>query len=363
MLNKKVLLLITALGLSEAVIAQEPLTTANGVKTNANQYTGDLNINQNWGGTGMPGMYIFNAQTQINAPTSSDWYHIIEMQHDHGNNWIGQIGLGYFTDGLYYRQQYQSTWGNWHTVATQDWVQSQLNNPSKVRALGNGANLNDGNNYNTNSSLIVEAQTGGRLEDKGSSLEFVIPGNTDGSNPWGQARIMTVAGNTGNGNATGKMILGTRRMFDKYGNGQQWFYGDDIVIDGVGNIGMGTLSPREKLSVNGNIRAREIKVEATNWPDYVFAEGYKVGKLEELESYIKTHKHLPGMPSAQEVEANGITVSEMLKLQQQKIEELTLHLIEKDRQLRDEKVINIKQQQQLDRVINELLIIKKNIKH
>jgi uncharacterized coiled-coil protein SlyX len=333
MMIKKIFLLIAALGLSEGVIAQEPLTTANGVKTNANQYTGDLNTNQNWGGTGMQGMYIFNAQTKTNAPTSSDWYHIIEMQHDHGNNWIGQIGLGYFTDGLYYRQQYQSTWGNWHTVATQDWVQAQLNNLSKVRVSSSGANLNDGNNYNTNSSLIVEAQTGGRFEDKGSSLEFVIPGNTDGSNPWGQGRIITVAGNGGNGNATGKMVLGTRRMFDKYGNGQQWFYGDDIVIDGVGNVGMGTLIPREKLSVNGNIRAREIKVEATNWPDYVFEEGYQVGTLAALESYIKTNKHLPGMPAAKDVEVNGIAVSEMLKLQQKKIEELALHLIEKEKQL------------------------------
>ncbi|MBO9675436.1 MAG: hypothetical protein J7577_18450 [Sphingobacteriaceae bacterium] len=347
MMKKKIFLLIAALGLSEAVIAQEPLTTANGVKTNANQYTGDLNINQNWGGTGMPGMYIFNAQTQTNAPTSSDWYHIIEMQHDHGNNWIGQIGLGYFTDGLYYRQQYQSTWGNWHTVATQDWVQGKLNNLSSVRVLSSGANLNDGNNNNTNSNLIIEAQTGGRFEDKGSSLEFVIPANTAGDNPWGQGRIITVAGNGGNGNATGKMILGTRRMFDKYGNGQQWFYGDDIVIDGVGNIGMGTLSPREKLSVNGNIRAREIKVEATNWPDYVFEEGYKVGTLQELESYIKINKHLPDMPGAKEIEDKGVALGEIVKMQQKKIEELTLFLIEHEHRMKEQAKILVRQKKEI----------------
>ncbi len=95
-----------------------------------------------------------------------------------------------------------------------------------------------------------------------------------------------------------------------------------------GNVGIGTTNPTEKLSVNGNIRAREIKVEATNWPDYVFEENYKVGKLEELESYIKANKHLPEIPSAKEVRTNGVELGGMNKLLLKKIEELTLQLIE-----------------------------------
>ncbi|MDQ0638317.1 hypothetical protein QF042_001882 [Pedobacter sp. W3I1] len=95
-----------------------------------------------------------------------------------------------------------------------------------------------------------------------------------------------------------------------------------------GNVGIGILNPNEKLAVNGIIRAREVKVEATNWPDYVFEEGYKVGKLEALESYIKVNKHLPEIPSAKEIEANGVELGEMNKLLLKKIEELTLHLIE-----------------------------------
>ncbi|NII83289.1 hypothetical protein [Pedobacter sp. SG908] len=120
-----------------------------------------------------------------------------------------------------------------------------------------------------------------------------------------------------------------------------------MLIKANGNIGIGTDTPREKFSVNGNIRAREIKVEATNWPDYVFDEGYKVGKLAELERYIKANKHLPGMPSAKDVEANGIGVSEMLKMQQQKIEELTLHLIEKNKQLEQVKEKNQSQEERI----------------
>jgi hypothetical protein len=106
-------------------------------------------------------------------------------------------------------------------------------------------------------------------------------------------------------------------------NGASYFNG--------GNVGIGTETPTEKLSVNGKIRAKEIKVESANWPDYVFEEGYQIGKLETLESYIKANKHLPEVPSAKEVAANGIELGEMNKVLLKKIEELTLHLIEKDK--------------------------------
>jgi hypothetical protein len=127
-------------------------------------------------------------------------------------------------------------------------------------------------------------------------------------------------------------------VYDKIRDNAHTYVGNLNVING--NVGIGTDFPNEKLSVNGNIRAREIKVESANWPDYVFEKDYNLGTLKGLERYIKTNKHLPGMPSAKEVETNGIAVSEMLKLQQKKIEELTLHLIEKDKQLTEQKTIN-----------------------
>ncbi|WP_443938796.1 hypothetical protein [Pedobacter sp. MW01-1-1] len=106
-----------------------------------------------------------------------------------------------------------------------------------------------------------------------------------------------------------------------------------MVLNHDGNVGIGTSTPQEKLSVNGNIRAREIKVETANWPDYVFEEDYKITSLQDLEKYIKANKHLPDMPSAKEVESNGLVLGELVKQQQKKIEELTLHLIEKDNEL------------------------------
>lgn len=96
----------------------------------------------------------------------------------------------------------------------------------------------------------------------------------------------------------------------------------------LGNLGIGTATPREKLSVNGNIRAKEVKVETANWPDYVFKTDYKIVPLTDLETYIKTNRHLPEMPTAKEAETNGIELGEMNKRLLQKIEELTLYLIE-----------------------------------
>lgn len=95
-----------------------------------------------------------------------------------------------------------------------------------------------------------------------------------------------------------------------------------------GNVGIGTATPNAKLAVNGNIRAKEIKVETVNWPDYVFAKDYQLPSLQETEQHIKEKGHLPGIPSAEEVKSNGIDLGEMNAKLLKKIEELTLHLIE-----------------------------------
>ncbi len=103
----------------------------------------------------------------------------------------------------------------------------------------------------------------------------------------------------------------------------------------VGNIGIGTYNPTRKLSVNGTILAKEILVSsaASNWPDYVFEEGYDLMSLEEIESFIEANKHLPNIPSQDDVEKDGVSLGEMQRLHMEKIEELTLHLIEKDKEI------------------------------
>jgi hypothetical protein len=113
--------------------------------------------------------------------------------------------------------------------------------------------------------------------------------------------------------------------------------GNNVVVNlSGGNVGIGIAVPNEKLSVNGKIRAHEIKVETANWPDYVFAKDYQIPSLAETEKHIKEKGHLPGIPSAEEVKNNGIDLGDMNAKLLQKIEELTLLLIEEHKTLKEQ---------------------------
>lgn len=105
-----------------------------------------------------------------------------------------------------------------------------------------------------------------------------------------------------------------------------------------GNFGIGTKSPAEKLSVKGKIRAQEIKVETANWPDYVFEKDYQLPSLDEIEQHIKEKGHLQGIPSAEEVKANGVELGEMNAKLLKKIEELTLIVIQLNKKVEQQSI-------------------------
>ncbi|MFC1617356.1 hypothetical protein ACFL2K_03960 [Candidatus Margulisiibacteriota bacterium] len=119
-----------------------------------------------------------------------------------------------------------------------------------------------------------------------------------------------------------------------------------IKVAGNGDISIGTPTPKTgyKLTVNGGIYAEFLRVKndvAVNtltvmpqtWSDFVFEDDYNLMPLAEVENKIKTQKHLPGIPSEAEVKKNGVSVGEMQAKLLQKIEELTLYVIEQNKKI------------------------------
>lgn len=111
--------------------------------------------------------------------------------------------------------------------------------------------------------------------------------------------------------------------------------GERMRLDALGNLSIGTAdSQGHKLAVNGSMIAESVKVKlSANWPDFVFRPDYRLRSLNETEQFIAKNGHLPEIPSAKEVEENGINVGEMNSKLLQKIEELTLHLINQNKEI------------------------------
>lgn len=140
-------------------------------------------------------------------------------------------------------------------------------------------------------------------------------------------RYLTLINSTGLSSASG-LKAGGLLVADAYA------YADpgknDLVVKGSVSIGAAS-SRGHKLAVNGTIRAKEIKVESTNWPDYVFEDNYDLKPLPEIEAFIKTNRHLPGVPDQKQAEEEGVNLGEMNRKLLEKVEELTLHLIDEQK--------------------------------
>lgn len=138
------------------------------------------------------------------------------------------------------------------------------------------------------------------------------------------------------------LISGTSTNYNQPIAETDWINALTINQNGTVNIGTVNGCTNYKLTVDGKIGCRELKVTQASWCDYVFKPTYKLLSIDSLDRYIKTNQHLPNIPSAKYIEANGIDVKEMLTLQMQKIEELTLYIIELKKQniLLEQKINN-----------------------
>jgi hypothetical protein len=149
---------------------------------------------------------------------------------------------------------------------------------------------------------------------------------------WGNCKVLHIVEGFGSSNHFG-LFIGKED------------YSEAVLVTRANKVGIGTTNPTYPLTVNGTIRSKKVIVD-TGWSDFVFEDDYKLMPLHEVEAFIKTNRHLPEIPSAREVEENGVSLGEISASLLQKIEELTLYTIEQQKKM-DELEKKSEQQQQL----------------
>ncbi|MBX7045483.1 MAG: hypothetical protein K1X86_06530 [Ignavibacteria bacterium] len=228
----------------------------------------------------------------------------------------------------------------------------------------------DGGTSQTSLTLTTTNTNGNKItfiDGNGGYKTLTVLGGTNGYLDYGGIHLlntgymevpgMVKAGNgyygfTPNGNnwtgfdlhsgTSQRIILGVdngpaRNVFDIEKDGT-WEHMMELRSDGsaffMGNTAIGTsnVSNTYKLSVLGKIRATEIVVE-TGWSDFVFEKNYKLRSLSEVEQFVNENKHLPDIPSEKEVTENGVSLGEMQSKLLQKVEELTLYIIDQNKRI------------------------------
>ncbi len=134
-----------------------------------------------------------------------------------------------------------------------------------------------------------------------------------------------------------------------------------IIEDEHGNVGIGTTNPTSKLTVAGTIASREVKVTVDAGADFVFENDYILPSLDSVANFIKVNKHLPEIASAKEMKENGMNLSEMNIKLLQKIEELTLYVIQQQKKVDEHNLVMELQKKNMKTLDNTVLDQQKRI--
>ncbi|MEO0570800.1 MAG: Ig-like domain-containing protein [Bacteroidota bacterium] len=180
---------------------------------------------------------------------------------------------------------------------------------------------NQAMNWSSNNLAVATVTSGGVVTAIAEGNATITVTSVDDSHT--DTATITVASGSGSGGNTGG------------GSGDSIWSETGSVASYTGNVAIGTSSVPAgyKMAVEGNIRTREIRVDQDNWPDYVFTKDYELPTLKDIQKHIEEKGHLPHMPSAREVEAQGIALGEMNRLLLEKIEELTLYILQQEKRI------------------------------
>ena len=151
-----------------------------------------------------------------------------------------------------------------------------------------------------------------------------ISGSTVKIKPVAAGKINTVTVTASDGSCLANQTFGVEVSDPRSG---PWSASGGNVYRLTGNVGVGTSKPDQRLVVDGSVTAEAVRVDSVSSADYVFDPDYPLMPLEELERFLRTNGHLPGIASAEQMEASGLRAGEMQTRLLAKIEELTLYVI------------------------------------
>ncbi len=299
------------------------------------------------------GLLIFNLNAQKLEPTSHIWI------AGTADNFKGGYAFSYATSGTPWNGSLISYGGfdnNYDTQISSDYWSSRISFRTK-----NG----DANTWNP---WIELATKGANIFVGNQSIEGNLGiGTSNPSNVQGWSRVLDVAGDSNS-----KILATSLNSTYKVGifSHSSWYEGGGFVgtesahplhlitnyntkmsILTNGNVGIGEINPKNKLDVKGTIHSQEVKVDMQGWSDFVFKKDYNLPTLEEVERHIAEKGHLENIPNEEEVLKNGINLGEMNAKLLQKIEELTLHVIEQEKK-------NKKQSLQIEELEKENEVVK-----
>ena len=260
------------------------------------------------------------------------------VAHFSGNNLSNGVAIGTSSENTGIIQGYSKTFTSTNNIALQPYSGNLgigMVNPSEKLVVGGNGLFN---------GRIISTLSG----DLGGEIVINNPSKTTN----GTARSWSIF-NMGGGYGNSLQFW----AYDYLGCTNGGLCANRFTIMDNGNVGIGVTTPSNKLEVNGTIHSKEVKVDMLGWSDFVFKKGYNLPTLEEVERHIAEKGHLENIPSEEEVLKNGIRVGEMNAKLLQKIEELTLYMIElkKDNErVKHENLLMKKNQVQLNKRISKL---------
>jgi hypothetical protein len=313
-----------------------------------------------WSGTSPNALYYTPNKVGVGTATPRSWFHVVGSQNINWQEDDTQKGTGLLTVG---------NLGSPGSLF--------VNTPTHSSYYSSGLAVDGAYDATTRISTINIKALGVKYADWGSAMAFHVSSNTSSL----EAMRIDRDGDVGIGTTSPTRIVHINRgsgvqvrlqsstatwevQSDAFENGSfgiiDYSTGSANPLNSIvmkkstGYVGLGTYTPDAKLTVNGHIHAKEVRVDLNvPGPDYVFEKEYKLMEINELHRYIEEHKHLPDVASASRMAKEGINLSDMNMVLLKKVEEITLYLIEMDKQIKELKKENAALKAQLNNKVSE----------